>query len=295
MTNHVPVLLKQVIEHLDPKPNQHFIDCTFGGGGHSLEILKYTAPNGKILAIDQDPNVAKQLGNSKLSGRIKIVNSNFNNLEGIYKKEFPVKVSGVLFDLGFSSDQLQGSGRGFSFQIDEPLDMRLAGDKVLLTAREIVNQWSEEEIAKILRTYGEEPDADKISDAIVKHRKDKLIETTFNLKEIILSVKSPHARRALSGIHPVTKTFQALRIAVNDELAVLSKALPQAVEVLDKGGRLAVIAFHGLEDRVVKRFFRSQDHATIAVVTKKPITPTKEEIIKNPRSRSAKMRIAEKI
>jgi len=285
---HIPVLQKEVLEYLDPRPNENFIDCTLGYGGHTKAILEKTEPKGKVLGIDRDPEMIRNLKNIK---RLTPVCENFSNLKEIIKQQGFNRVSGILFDLGFSSWHLEGSDRGFTFLKNEPLDMRYS-IKSPLTAEKIVNYWSSWEIEKILREYGEERFSEKISENIIKFRKVKPIEKTFQLVEVIKKatpVWYQHQR-----IHFATRTFQALRIAVNDELNNFIKVLPQALEMLKKEGRLVIISFHSLEDRIAKNFIRDNRNS-LKVVTKKPIIPTQEEIKINPRSRSAKLRAAIKI
>jgi len=292
---HIPVLQKEVIEYLDPKPNENFIDCTIGEGGHSLAILEKNAPKGKVLGIDADAEVIKNtkyyIQNTIYKNRVVLVSDNFANLKEIVRREKFIKVCGILLDLGMSSWHLEESGRGFSFLRNEPLDMRYNLENPL-TAEKIVNYWSKSEIEKILREYGEERFAKKIAERIIESRA-KPIETTFQLIEII---KSVIPRKYQAGrLHPATRTFQALRIVVNDELNNLEKTLPQAINVLNRGGRLVVISFHSLEDRIVKNFLKKcGGDAYVKLITKKPIGPSKEEIIKNPRSRSAKLRACQK-
>lgn len=266
---HIPVLLQEVIKYLDPKPNENFIDCTFGGGGHSFVILEKNGPKGKVLGIDL------RSGTGPAHLRLIRVQGNFVNLKEIVEKNKFKEINGILFDLGMSSWHLEESGRGFSFKRKEPLDMRY-DERAVLTAEKIVNYWSKFEIEKILLEYGQEQRADRIAKAITEARTRKPIENTLQLREII--------NRA--GATP-RQAFQALRIAVNDELNNLSKTLPEAVEILEPGGRLAVISFHSLEDRLVKNFFKNP---SFILLTKKPITPSREEIKINPRSRSAKLR-----
>jgi len=282
---HIPVLQKEVIQYLDPKSNENFIDCTVGEGGHALAILEKTAPKGKILGIDADPEIIKSL---KLSSRIILVCDSFVNLKEVVEKTRFKSVQGILFDLGLSSWHLEESKRGFSFQRNEPLDMRY-NPRSPLTAARIVNYYSFQEIEKILKEYGEERFAQEIAKEIITIRKIKPIETTFQLAEIIkrATPRWYHWKK----IHPATRTFQALRIAVNDELNNLRKTLPQTIEILKPGGRLVVISFHSLEDRIVKYFYREQASVNrLKILTKKPVTPSKEEMKINPRSRSAKLR-----
>ncbi|MFH1780961.1 MAG: 16S rRNA (cytosine(1402)-N(4))-methyltransferase RsmH [Candidatus Nealsonbacteria bacterium] len=282
---HIPVLQKEVIKYLDPKPNENFIDCTFGQGGHSSAILEKNAPNGKILGIDLCLTLKVK------HPRVVLVQDNFANLAEIVRQYKFKKVKGILLDLGYSSWHLEESKRGFSFQKKESLDMRYNLQNQL-TAEKIVNFWSKFEIERIFREYGEERFAQNIAEQIIKERKSKTIETTNHLVEIIASaVPRGYSRQR---IHFATRVFQALRIAVNDELNNIEKVLPQALQVLEPGGKLAVISFHSLEDRIVKDFFKN-NIAKINLLTKKPIVPTRQEIIINNRSRSAKLRAAIKI
>ena len=309
MTKHIPVLYEEVLEYLDPQPNQHFIDGTFGGGGHTLGILEKTSPNGEVIAFDQDADVIERFKQRKdknninnIEKRLHIINSNFDKLKQKYDERFSIHISGVLLDLGLSSDQLEVSERGFSFQKSEPLDMRMQKGSDTETAADIVNAYSQADLEKILRVYGEEDNARSIAQEIVKTRKRNKILTTSQLVDIVEQTISPQrsvgnkpavARRR--RIHPATKTFQALRIAVNRELEKIRSVLPQAVEVLEPGGRIVVISFHSLEDKIAKQFFKEQERAgVLKIITKKPVKPTHKEIKENPRSRSAVMRVAQK-
>ncbi len=295
---HIPVLQKEVIDYLNPGPNENFIDCTVGGGGHTAAILEKTSPKGKVLGIEVDTELYQKLksrmaefpiSNFQFPKRLILVNDNFVNLKEIVEKEKFKNVSGILFDLGMSSWHLEESVRGFSFQRKESLDMRYNPQNPL-TAENILNYYSKEEIEKILREYGEEQFARSIAKNIVEIRKLKPIQNTFQLVEIIKRATPAWYQRQK---HFAAKTFQALRIAVNDELNNLAKALPQALEILKPGGRLAVISFHSLEDRIVKNFLRDKfKQNSIKILTKKPIGPSEEEIKTNPRSRSAKIRAA---
>lgn len=271
---HIPVLQKEVIKYLDPSPNENFIDCTFGEGGHALSILEKNSPGGKVLGIDWEIRIQSK------NKRLILVQDNFANLKEIVEKYKFKPVHGILMDLGYSSWHLDESGRGFSFKRKEPLDMRYDKNGGL-TAEKIVNYWSKLEIQKILTEYGEEKRAGNIAEKITEARKWKPIENTKQLAEII----------SKTGSSP-RQTFQAIRIAVNDELGNLEKVLPQAIEILEQGGRLAVISFHSLEDRIVKNFFKN---SSFEILTKKPITPGLEEITKNSRARSAKLRAIIKI
>jgi len=293
---HIPVLQKEVLEFLSPKADENFIDATIGGGGHAFEILKHTAPNGKLLGIDVNlaaiEDLKEKIKNEEIKNRLILICGNFSNLQNIVRDFNFNSVRGVLADLGFSSGELETSGRGFSFLRDEPLDMRYGKNE--LTAEKIINNWSDQDLTKIFREYGEERFADKIAAAIVRDRKTKRIETTFELVKIIKQ-STPyfyHHRR----LHPATKVFQALRIAVNDELNNLNKFLPQVLDVLVSGGRLAIISFHSLEDRIVKNFLKEKKReGLIEILTKKVTRPRHEEIAQNPRARSAKLRAAIKI
>ncbi len=265
---HIPVLQKEVLEYLDPKPNENFIDATIGLGGHTRAILEKNKPNGKVLGIELDSALYKKLKETQID-RLILKNDSYANLKQIVEEHNFRPVQGILFDLGMSSWHLEESGRGFSFQRNEPLDMRFNPEINPLTAQEIVNHWPEKEIEKILKEYGEERFTRRIARKIIETRKREPIKTTLQLVEI------------LGGRHFARRTFQALRIAVNDELENLKKALPQALEVLEREGKIVVISFHSLEDRIVKNFLKG-----------KVIRPTIEEIQKNPRARSAKLRIA---
>jgi len=293
---HLPVLKEKIIEYLDPKENENFIDCTFGEGGHTKEILKRNGPKGKVLAIEIDPDLyekGKKL-EEKFKGRLILKNGNFAKLKEIVEKEKFWPVNGILFDLGISSWHLEESGRGFSFKKDEPLIMRYDKNLKALTAIDVLNSFPEREIEKILREFGQEQFAKKIAREIVKERKKKKIETTFQLVEIVKrAVPKWYQRRK---IHFATKTFLALRIFVNKELENLKEGLKQALEILESKGRLVIISFHSLEDRIVKEFFKkTKKEGLIEILTKKPEVPSKEEIQKNKRARSAKLRSAKKL
>ncbi len=288
---HKSVFKKEVIKYLDPKPSENFIDSTTGQAGHSLEILKKNKPNGKVLGIELDKEVYEGLLKRKIK-RLVLVNDSYLNLKNIVQRKKFKFISGILFDLGFSSWHLEESGRGFSFKKNELLDMRYNTDLSKLTAEEIVNNWTEKEIEKILKKYSQEKFAKRISKEIIEQRELKPIKTTFELIEIIKrSVPSWYQHKR---IHFATKTFQALRIAVNDELNNLKQSLPQALEILEKGGRLVAISFHSSEDRIVKNFLK-ENSKSLRILTKKPIRPSRAEIINNPSSRSAKLRVAVKI
>lgn len=287
---HTAVLKKEVLEVLDPKPGENFIDGTINGGGHALAILEKTAPEGKLLGIDWSQEIIENLKPNK---NLIPVCDNFANLRKIVKEKNFSNINGILLDLGMSSWHLEESKKGFSFLRNEPLDMRYNPNSEL-TALAIVNTRSQEEIEKILEEYGQERFARKISRQIVKARKIKPLETTAQLAEIIKNSTPVWYQRRKTN--PNTKTFQALRIAVNDELNNLKKVLPQATEMLEKRGKIAVISFHSLEDGIVKNFFRENSKKGILeIITKKPILPSHQEIKINPRSRSAKLRTAMKL
>jgi len=307
---HIPVLKNEVLEYLDAKPNKNFIDCTIDGGGHAKEILEIIKPEGKLLGIDRDEEMINSLltefQNSNLGDRLILTCENFANLKKIVEKYNFGKVCGILFDLGTSSWHLKESGRGFSFQKDEVLDMRYQiksqisirqpADKSQreLTAEEIVNKWPENKIERILNEYGEEKFAKKIAKEISEKRRKTPIETTFQLTEIIKdSVPGWYLHKK---IHFATKTFQALRIAVNNELKNLEIVLPKVLEVLEPEGRIVIISFHSLEDRIVKNFFREgAKEGKLRILTKKPVSPSSQELELNPSSRSAKLRAAIKL
>jgi len=307
---HVPVMMDEVIKFLDPKPNQNFVDCTLGGGGHAFAVLERIAPNGRLLGIDVDAEAIAAIVHNpsctspylkgrtgEVTDRLMTVQSNFRNLATIVKEQKFGPVQGILLDLGFSSSTLE-RGRGFSFEKDEILDMRFDTTRGIRAA-EIVNGWNQQQLTELFEEYGEEKLAREIANAIVEVRKKKAIVTTEQLATIVVEAyrQKLHSKKEMpwiGGIHPATKTFQALRIEVNDELGALQEVLPQAVGVLAVGARLAVIAFHSLEDRIVKQFFREWPDEKLRILTKKPVTASDEEIKNNPRARSAKMRVVEK-
>jgi 16S rRNA (cytosine1402-N4)-methyltransferase len=293
---HSAVLKKEVSEYLEPKQNENFVDCTIGEGGHSEDILEKNGPQGKVLGIDLDPQqiVASQWLYSQYKDRIILVNDSYTNITEILSRKDIGTVNGILLDLGMSSAQLARIGKGISFQVDQGLDMRYNDEINHLTAEKIVNEWPEEKIKQILEEYGEEKFAKKIAKNIIEERKKGRIRTTFQLIEIIKeSTPSIYWR---GKIHYATRTFQALRIAVNDELENIKRVLPQAVSVLAPEGRLVVISFHSLEDRIVKNYFAQEaKKGTIKILTKKPIIAGRDELGKNPRARSAKLRVAIKI
>ena len=303
MMNHVPVLVKEVLAALQPRSGGSYIDATVGLGGHAAAILDASAPQGRLLGLDADPQAIVAAGD-RLSGygeRVRLVNRSYVELASVAESEgFPL-VDGILFDLGLSSAQLEVSNRGFSFQVEEPLDMRF--NPIGETAADLVNGLSEHELADLIFQFGEEPASRLIARSIIAHRP---ISTTAQLAHLIELAVGGRGK-----IHPATRTFQALRIAVNHELEAIQSVLPQAVSVLRPGGRVAFITFHSLEDRLVKQYLRRESGdcvcpprapactcghtASLRLVSVKPIAPGDEEVRANPRSRSAKLRVAEKL
>ncbi len=301
---HQPVLYQQILDYLKPASPGKYVDGTLGAGGHSAGILEACAPEGRLLALDVDPmaiEIAKER-TKKFASRITIINGSYANL-GSYLEDCGWDcVNGIVLDLGISSMQLDNAQRGFSFLKEAPLDMRF-NRSVGINAADLLNQSSQKELTQILRDYGEEPRAKQIAAAILRKRP---LETTTELASLVLSVYKGQRGKT----HPATRTFQALRMAVNAEQEVLARGLEETIASLCPLGRLAVISFHSLEDRLVKQYFRreSQDcicppeqvictcghKAVIKVITKRAITPSKEEVAQNPRARSAKLRIAEK-
>lgn len=295
---HTTVLLNESIEGLQIKSKEIFVDATINGGGHSEDVAKKYGDSVKIIGIDMDEDALEKarLKLEKVSSNFILEQSNFKNINEVLEKHKIKTASKILFDLGLSSRQLEESGRGFSFQKDEPLLMtfkkKINPDDI--TAREIVNEWDEENIKEILRGYGEEKFSGRIARGIAEEREKKPIESTFQLVEIIRKYVPSFYRKGKR--HFATKTFQALRIAVNNELNVLKEALEKSFAFLAPQGRIAVISFHSLEDRIVKNFNRELKNKKVAsILTKKPIIPSDSEIKSNPRSRSAKLRIIEKI
>lgn len=272
---HIPVLLNEIIDQIEP--NRNYIDCTLSFGGHTKEILKRNQPNGKVLGIEIDKEIFEK---TIKDNRLITVNDSYINLRKITEENNFKDISGILLDAGMSSYHIDLSGKGFSFNKDEPLLMNY-GDGV--TAEEIINEYSENELERILREYGEEKFSKKIAKKIVEERKIRKIKGTLQLVDIIRRIVPK------SKINPATRTFQALRIEANKELENLEIVLPQALELLNKGGKLMIISFHSLEDRIVKNFIKDNQ-----LELDKPITPGESEITSNPRSRSAKLRIAVK-
>jgi len=312
---HIPVLLKEIIKIVDPQSGENLVDGTIGGGGHAELFLEKISPNGKLLGIDLDSEALNedQRRLKKYSKRIILERGNFIDFESITEKYkfYPINI--FFLDLGFSSQQLNDDNLGISFLKNSPLDMRIGGQGVendyRFTAEYIINNWSEEKIRKILKDYGEEKFAYSIAKAIVIARKEKLIINTQELVNIISSAVPTKYKN--QRIHFATRTFQAFRIAVNEELENLQNVLPKILKNIEVGGRICIISFHSLEDRIVKNFFRKEAKDCICdvkiplcvckhkkqleIITRKPIMATAEEISMNPRSRSAKVRIAKKV
>lgn len=308
--HHVSVLLDECIESLNIKPDGVYVDCTMGGAGHSKEIVKRLSSKGLFIGFDQDKN-AIETAKERLkdySDRVRFIHSNFENIKEELEKIGVYKIDGVLADLGVSSHQLDEKDRGFSYMQDAPLDMRMDVRKDF-SAYDVVNTYSEEELARIIKEYGEDNWAKRIAKFIVEKREEKEIETTGELVDIIKSAIPKKAR--IDGPHPAKRTFQAIRIEVNNELSVINKMIQDAVSIMDKGGRICIITFHSLEDRIVKNEFKElardcvcpphflmcqcDKKSLVKVITRKPILPSEEEINENPRSRSAKLRVAERI
>lgn len=314
MINHQPVLLKEVIEYLQPRANQNFIDCTVGLAGHAEVILTKTSPNGKLIGFDLDSMAITEAKKRliKFKNRILLIKINYKNLKRIfYETRFFNQCHGLLLDLGLSSAQLADQKRGFSFKSQSEVLMNF-GDDYQILAKDILQNFSEEKLIKIFKEEGNERFAAVIAQKIIQYRKQsRLARQKFTAKKLADLILQVYQNKLKPKIHPATKVFQALRITVNDELNNLKTVLPQAIDILNKEGRLVVISFHSLEDRIVKNFFQQEAKGCLCppvipvcrcghqprlkIITKKPIVPTGEEISKNPRSRSAKLRVAEKI
>ncbi|PFJ13610.1 16S rRNA (cytosine(1402)-N(4))-methyltransferase [Bacillus cereus] len=309
MFKHVTVLLKETVDGLDIKPDGTYVDCTLGGGGHSSYLLSQLTDGGKLIAFDQD-EIAIQNAKEKFSSygeQFVTVKSNFRYLSEKLQELGITEVDGILFDLGVSSPQLDTPERGFSYHHDAPLDMRMDQDAPL-TAYDVVNSWSYEQLVRIFFQYGEEKFSKQIARKIEAYRENKAIETTGELVELIKEGIPAPARR--TGGHPAKRVFQAIRIAVNDELKVFEEALESAIEMVKPGGRVSVITFHSLEDRICKTTFKRNSTTPqlppglpiipdeckpkLKLITRKPILPSDIELEENNRARSAKLRIAEK-
>lgn len=308
--HHVPVLLQEVLEGLALKPDGTYVDCTLGGAGHSLEILRRLGPQGRLIGLDQDENALAAAGErlASFGNRVRLVKTNFERIAQVVDELQAGPVDGVLMDIGVSSHQLDEAERGFSFHQEAPLDMRMDRSNPV-SAATVVNQWPEEEIARILWEYGEERWSKRIAQFIAKARERAPLQTTTELVDLIKAAIPAAARR--EGGHPARRSFQAIRIAVNDELGVLERGLEGALSVLAPGGRLAVITFHSLEDRIVKQTFARwvnpctcPPSAPVCIcgkrpvarhITRKPVTARAAELEENPRSRSAKLRVVCKL
>lgn len=283
---HTTVLLQEAVDYLNVQSGKWYVDATSGGGGHTQEII---TRGGKVIAIDQDGvAITHLMSRFKNSSDVRVVRGNFSDITFICR-EAGVKVNGFIFDLGVSSYQIDESGRGFSFMRDEELDMRM-DERSDITAQTIVNTWGEENLYELFTTYGEEPFAKQIITDIFRARRIKPIKTTGELVDIIKKVSKE------KRIHPATRVFQALRIAVNNELGVLEKALSESLGIMEPKGRIVIISFHSLEDRIAKRFIeKSEKEGRGRAITRKPLSPGAGEVSRNRRSRSAKMRVFEKI
>ncbi|WP_409275533.1 16S rRNA (cytosine(1402)-N(4))-methyltransferase RsmH [Neobacillus sp. SCS-31] len=310
MFEHTTVLLEEAVDGLNIKPDGIYVDCTLGGAGHSLEIIRKLGEKGRLVAFDQDETAIKN-ANEKLapySDKLTLIKSNFLHLESGLEEIGIHKVDGILYDLGVSSPQLDTPERGFSYHHDAALDMRM-DQNADISAYDIVNSWVYEDLVRIFFRYGEEKFSKQIARKIEAARAKKPIETTFELVELIKEAIPAPARR--KGGHPAKRIFQAIRIAVNDELGVFENSLKQAINLLDKGGRISVITFHSLEDRICKATFKQASETpplppglpvipdefkpVLKLVNRKPILPSERELEENNRARSAKLRIAEKI
>lgn len=292
---HQPVMLKEVIDFLNLKPGDVVLDATVGLAGHAKGILGKILPGGKLIGIDADPSTLEVTDKAlkDYKGSYALVNDNFRNLDAILSREGIKSLSGALFDLGISSYQIDGLERGFSIKHQSPLDMRM-DPKGYLTAHDIVNEYDETELDEIIEKFGEERFHARIARYIVEERARNTIETTHDLANVIC--KAVGSRYMKSRIHPATRTFQALRIAVNDELGALEKGLKQVVSWMDVGARLCIISFHSLEDRIVKNLFKGYAAlGMLKIITKKCVRPSRAEEIANPRSRSAKLRVSERM
>ena len=300
---HIPVLTQEILNYLNLKKGGVYIDCTLGGGGHSKAILENIYPQGSLVGIDQDKEAietAKEELKSYID-KVKLIKGNFKNLDGILSDLKIKTISGIVFDLGVSSHQLKKKERGFSFQEDSYLDMRMDLTQEF-KADILLNSYSEKDLAEIFEKYGEERFSRRIARLIVTERKKKAITTTKELTDLIIRSLPRTKKRLTWRIHPATRVFQAIRIEVNQELKALEKGLNQAIRALEDKGRICVISYHSLEDRIVKHLFKEveregkgQGDYGLKIITKKPIRPSSEEIRENPKARSAKLRVAEKI
>ena len=312
---HIPVLLPECMKYLKLSAGKTYVDATLGGAGHSLEAAKLIGPTGHLLGIDQD-DVARAAASERLAAlpddvrpEVDVLAGNFGELDSLLVSAQIPSIDAILFDIGVSSVQIDTPSRGFSFKETGPLDMRMDPSNQILTAAEIVNTYTAADLTRVIRHYSDEKWASRIADFIVAAREEEPLETSEQLVDVIKAAVPASARRA--GGHPAKRTFQALRIEVNSELDVLKSGLESAVRWLAPGGRIAVISYHSLEDRIVKDFFREYSKGCtcppdlpvcvcgnkpiLKVVTRKPVLPSEEEITRNPRSRSAKLRVAERL
>lgn len=293
---HIPVMLQETISNLNLKPGQVIVDATLGTGGHSQEILKMIAPGGRLIAIDRDME-AIEISRSRLEpfgSACEFYHGNFADLDLVLEKAGVSKIDGIVFDLGISTVQLKNAERGFSFQEEGPLDMRLDRESYI-SAYDLVNNLNESEISDLLWTFGEERWHNRIAHLVVEERQKQPIATTTQLAELVSRSIPARFRHRHYRIHPATRTFQAVRIAVNRELEILGAALDKAVAFLNNQARISVISFHSLEDRVVKHTFRRMEaEGSVNIITAKPLTPAYSEIEVNPSSRSSKLRVAER-
>ena len=307
--SHVSVLLEETIDSLNIKPDGIYVDGTLGGGGHSLEICKRLGVGGRLIGIDQDMDAIRAATDrlKNYSDKVTIVHSNYQNIDSVLRDLSIGGVDGIVLDLGVSSYQLDNADRGFTYREDTPLDMRMDQSQPM-TAKDIVNEYSEQELFRVIRDYGEDSFAKNIAKHIVKARQDKPIETTGELNDIIRAAIPARVRQG--GGHPSKKTFQAIRIELNRELDVLEQSLDKMIGLLNPGGRLSIITFHSLEDRIVKNIFRKNMNPCICppefpvctcgrvptgkVITRKPIVPDAEELSNNKRAKSSKLRVFEK-
>ncbi|HAF17502.1 MAG TPA: 16S rRNA (cytosine(1402)-N(4))-methyltransferase [Peptococcaceae bacterium] len=294
---HAPVMLKEAVDLLNPQEGGIYVDCTLGGGGHAKEILSRVGETGHLIAFDKDRHAIERSQKvlAPYLDRVTFMHRDYRFLADVLKELQIDGVDGILFDLGVSSYQVLEPERGFSYNYDAPLDMRM-DDSSATTAADLVNTLSEQELGDIIYRFGEERWARRIASFIVEQRKKAPIKTTGQLTEIIKTAIPAAARR--KGPHPARRTFMALRIAVNDELSGIEKGLRAGISFLKAGGRIVVISFHSLEDRIVKRIFReyaASSQNSLRILTKKPLVPSEQEVLVNPRSRSAKLRAAEKV
>lgn len=306
---HKSVLLNETVDSLNIKPNGIYIDGTLGGGGHAYEVCKRLGEHGRFIGIDQDAEAIEAAGLrlAEFGDKVTIVRSNYVDIDNILKSLNISKVNGIMLDLGVSSHQLDTAERGFSYKENAPLDMRM-DVRNPMTAKDIVNNYSEMELYRVIRDYGEDKFAKNIAKHIVNARKEKEIETTYELNDIIKAAIPMKMR--VNGGHPAKKTFQAIRIELNKELEVLNNSIDKMIDLLDDGGRLSIITFHSLEDRIVKTRFRNNENPCICppdfpvcvcgkkskgkVITRKPIVPSEQEIIENKRAKSSKLRVFER-